>query len=716
MIPYSRASLWADPGARRHNIRKKAFVLIAAFVTVTAGLAYGLRPASAEHDLVDTIVTMDAHGRFGLLARIENRTPVDWFYFGDPGDQPLAGDWDCDGRDSVGVYRARTGEVFLADTTGAPSPMARFTYGNPGDIAVAGDFDGDGCDTVSVYRPSEGRFYIKNALTEGVADYTFAYGDPGDQPFVGDFDGDGRDTVAVRRSGSDLILLTDETMASVADRAIRFGDPGDRALAGDWDGDGVDTVALYRPSTGRIYLRDPDNGAAERSLYVGMGVQVTAVSGIDPEIVSGPELPPAPPEPPAPPGPPTPAPVPSVPEAVSEEPARPAADDQEPPPPGDEVPPPPGETPPPGEPPPADQEPPVWSDPVPDQVDIDLYPGDDVTAIVAAAPEGTVFAIHGRHVGVSIQPNDGQEFIGLDGGALVGDGAEFAFFGDAVDVTIRDLEITGYSPPAQFGAIHNETSGWRVIGNDIHHNATVGVLLQGENPEIVDNRIHHNGQLGIAVNFSTGGRVQGNEIAYNNDEVAYDWGWEAGGTKFWSTDGLYVADNWSHDNHGPGLWSDHDNIRIVYENNLVENNFANGIFHEIGYDAIIRNNTIRNNGAGHDVWLWGAGIVVAASQNVEIYGNQIVGNANGIALVQQDRGAGAYGAYLVRNNSVHDNTIVASGTTGVAQDVGNGRVFDDGNVFDANTYRGAVDWEWNDREVSWDEWRSFGNDTEGSYG
>ena len=61
--------------------------------------------------------------------------------------------------------------------------------------------------------------------------------------------------------------------------------------------------------------------------------------------------------------------------------------------------------------------------------------------------------------------------------------------------------------------------------------------------------------------------------------------------------------------------------------------------------------------------------MVAGSQGVDIYGNILEGNYNGITLIQQDRGSGTLGPYLLRNVSVEDNTVVRSGRTGAAQDV-----------------------------------------------
>jgi hypothetical protein len=210
--------------------------------------------------------------------------------------------------------------------------------------------------------------------------------------------------------------------------------------------------------------------------------------------------------------------------------------------------------------------------------------------------------------------------------------------------------------------------------------------------------------LGIGVAYSTGTLVENNTIAFNNWQVAFKWGWEAGGTKFWKTVNLVVRGNHSHDNHGPGLWDDKNNYNILYENNLVEDNYANGIFHEIGYKATIRNNVIRRNGFGHDSWLWGAGVLIASSQDTEVYGNTIEGNYNGITMTQQNRGEGDRGPYLVQNNRIHHNRIINSGATGAARDTDSAAIYNSNNTFDSNEYVGTNKLKWEEGNLSWSEW------------
>ena len=132
------------------------------------------------------------------------------FFYGNPGDVPMLGDWDCDGVDTPGLYRQSDGYVYLRNSNTEGVADVRFFFGDPGDVPLAGDFDGDGCDTVSIYRPSESRVFVINKLGSddgglGAAESDYLFGNPGDKPFVGDFDGDGEDTVGLHRESTGLV-------------------------------------------------------------------------------------------------------------------------------------------------------------------------------------------------------------------------------------------------------------------------------------------------------------------------------------------------------------------------------------------------------------------------------------------------------------------------------------------------------------------------------
>src|SRR5690606_12825281 len=68
---------------------------------------------------------------------------------------------------TVGMFNPATGQWHLMDEEGN---IHTFYYGNPGDIPMMGDWDCDGIDTVGLYRQSTGFAYIRNSNDQGNAD------------------------------------------------------------------------------------------------------------------------------------------------------------------------------------------------------------------------------------------------------------------------------------------------------------------------------------------------------------------------------------------------------------------------------------------------------------------------------------------------------------------------------------------------------------------
>ena len=177
---------------------------------------------------------------------------VNTFFYGAPGDIPLVGDWDCDGLDTVGMFRPNNGFVYLRNSNDFGTADLEFFYGMGGDVPFVGDWDGDDCDSLGIYR--NGRVFLRNELSTGFADLDFFYGIASDVPFGGDFDADGADSVGLYRPRSGFVFLRNRLSAGFAEADFFFGVPGDRVMAFDWDGDGVDTVAIYRPAETRFYV------------------------------------------------------------------------------------------------------------------------------------------------------------------------------------------------------------------------------------------------------------------------------------------------------------------------------------------------------------------------------------------------------------------------------------------------------------------------------
>lgn len=281
--------------------------------------------------------------------------------------------------------------------------------------------------------------------------------------------------------------------------------------------------------------------------------------------------------------------------------------------------------------------------------------------------------------------------------------AENAFKSAVGHVTIYNLVIEKFAVLVQHGAIEDSgtTGGWNVHHTELRYNHGRGVTV-GNAWHLHHNNIHHNFQMGIG-GGGTNSLVDFNAIAYNRSAVVgIDRGWEAGGTKFSLTTNLIVRLNNVHHNDGIALWTDISNRNAEYSGNTVDDNTWAGIMHEISFACVIRDNVLRRNGLSHpNVAIGGkqcfipdSAIFIAASSNVQVYGNYLEGNADGICALQQDRTSDETtfgevpGSYQVRGLSVHDNTVASAATgtaaTGISADYLPTNVVDE-----TGTYSGA---------------------------
>jgi hypothetical protein len=115
--------------------------------------------------------------------------------------------------------------------------------------------------------------------------------------------------------------------------------------------------------------------------------------------------------------------------------------------------------------------------------------------------------------------------------------------------------------------------------------------------------------------------------------------------------------------------------------------------------------------------------LISSSENVQVYGNIVSGNADGIAITHTARRSGT--SHGPSNVDVHDNTITMEvGATGMATQ---GSVFftNRNNHFENNTYFlgcGDTHFAWLDPQdgVGWayitrSQWTAAGNDTTGTF-
>lgn len=180
------------------------------------------------------------------------------FGFGQPGDLPVAGDWNGDGRSDIALYRDG---YFYLDLNGNRvwnnngGGDLRFRFGNATDHPVSGDWDGDGTTEIGVCR--NGKFYLDlngNRAWDGAAggDLLIQFGTTGDLPVTGDWNGDGATDIGIFRAGKFYLDLNGNRAwnnLAGGDAIFNFGTNGDKPAAGDWNGDGKDEVAILRAGT-----------------------------------------------------------------------------------------------------------------------------------------------------------------------------------------------------------------------------------------------------------------------------------------------------------------------------------------------------------------------------------------------------------------------------------------------------------------------------------
>ena len=153
--------------------------------------------------------------------------------------------------------------------------------------------------------------------------------------------------------------------------------------------------------------------------------------------------------------------------------------------------------------------------------------GDNAQTVVSAHGAGTTYVVkagmHDRNF--SVQPKPGDTFCGEPGAVLDGGRSlQFAFSGQATNVTLDSITVQNYNTGRQRGAIQPDThaSGWVVRNVSALRNDWAG-LMAADGMKILGGHYNDNDQLGIGGNAATGvllDGLDGDPTTFDGPELA----------------------------------------------------------------------------------------------------------------------------------------------------------------------------------------------------
>jgi DNA-binding beta-propeller fold protein YncE len=212
---------------------------------------------------------------FYRLGSAGSETAVQW---GAPGDVPLSGDHDGDGRTDLALWRPRQGEIegiwFIQRSSDGASVAFQWGAAATGDQPVPADYDGDGRADLAVWRRVEGSsagggeegvwYVVRSSDRQALRQQ---WGAANDRPVPADYDGDGRADLAVWRAGTWYIIGSRD--GSV--RTEQLGEATDVPVPADYDGDGRADLAVWRPATGEWVIVSSRDGTVTHRQWGGPG-------------------------------------------------------------------------------------------------------------------------------------------------------------------------------------------------------------------------------------------------------------------------------------------------------------------------------------------------------------------------------------------------------------------------------------------------------------
>jgi hypothetical protein len=276
---------------------------------------------------------------------------------------------------------------------------------------------------------------------------------------------------------------------------------------------------------------------------------------------------------------------------------------------------------------------------------IDVPPGANLAAAVAAAPAGATLCLsagtYNTDTTVTLKSNM----------KLIGAGREATFIKTSSAPTVLNAK-------SATGVLFQGFDVSGAVGSAACRPQCGRGIAPGLNNVINEVRIHHNANNGVG--GQNGGLLVTNSEIDHNGSSAFA-GCCAGGIK--AGHAYTIRNSYVHDNIGIGIWCDvgcgGGSFNVI--GNTVSGNTRGGIRYEISaVPALISGNTVTNNNlinqGGH------GGIEINSSKNAVVENNVLGGNGRA-GIVANGRRAPGLGNVTIRNNSLNGDPVGGCGGT-----------------------------------------------------
>jgi parallel beta-helix repeat protein len=168
------------------------------------------------------------------------------------------------------------------------------------------------------------------------------------------------------------------------------------------------------------------------------------------------------------------------------------------------------------------------------------------------------------------------------------------------------------------------------------------------------NTFTYNGENGLLVIQSSHALIENNTVNHNNAEHFQEQ-YSAAGIKIAGSDYTIIRNNQVTDNFATGIWMDIGSDHVTAVGNQVRNNHFSGIWYEISSYADIVGNVLVNNPIG---------VNILTASNARVYNNTMVGGSISLSVGHQNRSVRPGSTSQTAQNIIVNNIFAsASGST-----------------------------------------------------